>query len=72
MLYPKIEDCVVAVGGKYTLTVMVAKRAKELIQKMPGEFSGEITRSGAKHKELTYALNEVATGKLVPVLATSS
>jgi len=60
MIYPKIEDCVEKAGGKYTLTVMVSKRAKELTVKMPGEFSD------GKIKELTYALNEVLNGKLIP------
>ena len=60
MLYPKIEECVEKAGCKYTLAVMVAKRAKDLIQKMPGEFvNGQV-------KELTYALNEIEGGKLVP------
>ena len=60
MLYPKIEDCVEATGCKYTLAVIIAKRAKELIMKMPAEFNN------GKSKELTYALDEVITRKLVP------
>ena len=60
MLYPKIEDCVEKAGCKYALAVLVAKRAKELTFKMPGEFvSGGV-------KELTFALEEVSGGKLVP------
>jgi len=35
MLYPKIEDCVAQVGCKYTLTVIAAKRAKDLVTKAP-------------------------------------
>ena len=59
MLYPKIEDCVEKTGCKYTLTVMVAKRAKELSLRMPGEFDG------GGLKELSYALNEILSGKLI-------
>jgi DNA-directed RNA polymerase subunit omega len=58
MLYPKIEDCVEAVSCKYTLAVIVAKRAKELTMKMPAEFVD------SKTKEITYALNEILNGKL--------
>ena len=60
MLYPKIEDCIQKVGCKYTLTVLVAKRAKDLTSKMPGEFID------GRAKELTYALNEIVEGKIVP------
>ena len=60
MLYPKIEDCVERVGGRYTLTVILAKRAKDLVVKMPSEFAKGQT------KELTFALNEVINGKIVP------
>lgn len=60
MLYPKIEDCIAAVECKYTLASIVAKRSKELIMKMPAEFVNSRT------KEISYALNEVIKGKLVP------
>ena len=60
MLYPKIEDCVEKAGGRYALAVILAKRAKDLTVKMPSEFAKSHT------KELTYALNEIADGKLVP------
>ena len=67
MLYPKIEECVeLANGSKYMLTVMVAKRAKELATKRPAEFA-----TSAK-KELSYALNEVAQGRLVPYVRTGT
>jgi len=63
MLYPKIEDCIARVGGcKYTLTVLVAKRSKDLPTKMPGEFAD------GKPKEMSYALEEIANGKIVPAL----
>jgi len=61
MLYPKIEDCVKHTGCKYTLAMLTAKRVKELTVKMPGEFNGST-------KELTYALGEIASGKIVPWL----
>ena len=60
MLYPKIEDCVAKTGCKYALAVLIAKRAKELAQKMPGEFtSGNV-------KEISYALDEVLLGEIIP------
>jgi len=60
MLYPKIEDCIERAGGRFTLAVILAKRAKDLTVKMPSEFTKSNT------KELTFALYEVANGKLVP------
>ena len=59
MLYPKIEDCVEKVGCKYTLTIIAAKRAKELAMKSPAHFVN------SKTKELSFALREIATGKIV-------
>ena len=38
MIYPKIEVCTSNIGSKYALAVVVGKRAKELVYKMPGEF----------------------------------
>ena len=58
MLYPKIEDAVEKVGCKYTLTIIAAKRAKDLATKMPAHFVGSRT------KELTFALREAAVGQL--------
>ena len=67
MLYPKIEDCVAAIGGcKYTLAVIAAKLAKDLAVKMPGEFTE------GKPKELSYALNEIAKGKVSPVFSSAT
>jgi len=60
MLYPKIEDCVAAVGCKYTLATIVFKRAKELTMKRPAEFASSNT------KEITYALNEVLARTIKP------
>ena len=63
MLYPKLEDCVSAVKCKYTLASVVAKRAKDLMRSMPAEFVSSAT------KEITYALNEIVNGKIVPTTA---
>ena len=65
MLYPKIEECVEKVGCKYMLAALVAKRAKDLIVKMPGEFID------GKTKEISYTLNEIHTGKIIPCTPTS-
>ena len=62
MLYPKIEDCIKrAENCKYVLVTEVAKRAKDLAVRAPGQF--EV----GKEKEISYALREVFDGKLVPV-----
>ena len=63
MLYPKLEDCVAAVRCKYTLASVVSKRAKDLARSMPAEFVTSAT------KEITYALNEVVSGKISPTTA---
>ncbi len=61
MLYPKIEDCLInAQNSKYVLVSLVAKRAKDLSIRVPGQF--EI----GKEKEVSYALHEVFDGKIVP------
>ena len=59
MLYPKIEDCVEKIGCKYTLTIIAAKRAKDLAMKAPAHFVGSRT------KELSFALREVSHGKIL-------
>ena len=58
MLYPKIEDAIKQIGCKYTLTIVAAKRAKDLSMKMPANFAN------SRRKEITYALGEAANGKL--------
>ena len=60
MLYPKIEECVAAVRCKYTLATIVFKRAKELTRMRPAEFVDSAS------KEISYALNEVLTNRIVP------
>ena len=60
MINPKIEQCIAQAGNKYTLAVIVAKRAKDLTTRMAAEFTG------SKTKELTYALEEISAGKIIP------
>lgn len=62
MLYPKIEDCIAKTGCKYTLATIAFKRAKELTRSRPAEFVD------SSKKEITYALNEILNGKIVPVI----
>ena len=59
MLYPKIEDCVERIGCKYTLTIIAAKRAKDLGMKAPAHFVNSRT------KELSFALREIGQGKVI-------
>ena len=66
MLYPKIEDCVAKAGkSKYTLVSMVAKRAKDLITRNPGQFTA------GKEKQISCAMREVIDGKLEPAFASN-
>ncbi|MCL2847100.1 MAG: DNA-directed RNA polymerase subunit omega [Firmicutes bacterium] len=58
MLYPKIEECVEKIGCKYTLTIVAAKRAKDLATKSPVNFQNSRT------KEISFALREIAEGKV--------
>lgn len=59
MIYPKIEDCIKKIGCKYTLTIVAAKRSRDIAAK------GHASFAESKTKELTYAMREVADGKLV-------
>ena len=59
MLYPKIEDCVKKIGCKYTLTIVASKRTRDIMAKAHQSFAE------SKTKELTYALREVADGKVI-------
>ena len=65
MLYPKIEKCVEKIGNKYALAIVVSKRVKELTYKLPGEFASN------QPKEISYALGEIADGKIAPWVAGS-
>jgi len=60
MLYPKIEDCVAVTKCKYTLATIIFKRAKELARSRPADFVD------SSSKEITFALNEVLMGKILP------
>ena len=61
MIYPKIEDCIArAEHNKYVLTVMVSKRAKDLIAHNQGQ--GNV----CKEKQISYAMREVVDGKIMP------
>jgi len=62
MSYSKIEECVKNVGNKYALSTMVAKRIKDLMRSSPGLFADGNT------KELTYVLDEIRQGKIVPTV----
>jgi DNA-directed RNA polymerase subunit K/omega len=61
MLYPKLEECVQNVGCKFTLTILVGKRMKEIGMKNAGDFRGN-------RKELTCALDDVFNKKIVPII----
>lgn len=64
MIYPKIEDCIAkADHNKYILTAMVSKRARDLIAHNLGQ-----SMSG-KEKQISYAMREVADGKILPTTA---
>ena len=65
MLYPKIEDCIDQIGNKYALAIIAAKRGREIFVKMPAVLSTSNT------KELTYALREIAEGRVVANFGTS-
>ena len=61
MIYPKIEDCIEkAEHNKYVLTVMVSKRAKDLITRNIGQ------NVVGKEKQISYAMREVVDGKITP------
>lgn len=59
MIHPSLEVLVDKVDSKYTLVVLAAKRAREL---MNGEAATVDSRS---NKRVTVALEEVAQGKIV-------
>jgi|GEM_PF-1009862 len=65
MLYPKIEDCVAQIGNKYALTIIAAKRGRDVFVKMPAVLAN------SKTKELTFALREIADGKVVANFSTA-
>lgn len=58
MIHPSLDVLVNKVDSKYTLVVLAAKRAREL---MNGEHS---TVDSKSNKQVTIALEEVAKGKI--------
>jgi DNA-directed RNA polymerase subunit K/omega len=60
MLYPALENCVKNAGCKYTLATMLGRRMKDLMYKNPGAAAGN------GKKELTFALEEIESGRVVP------
>jgi DNA-directed RNA polymerase subunit omega len=59
MIHPSLDTLVDKVDSKYTLVVLAAKRAREI---MNGEESLVDSRS---NKPVTVALEEVAQGRIV-------
>lgn len=59
MIHPSLDTLVDKVDSKYTLVVLAAKRAREI---MNGEGSLVDSRS---NKPVTVALEEVSLGKIV-------
>ncbi len=59
MIYPSLDVLVDKVDSKYTLVVLAAKRAREI---MNGEASLVDSKS---NKPVTVALEEVAQGRIV-------
>ncbi len=59
MIHPSLDTLVDKVDSKYTLVVLAAKRAREI---MGGEGSLVDSRS---NKPVTVALEEVSQGKIV-------
>lgn len=58
MINPPLEVLVDKVDSKYTLCVLVAKRAREILS------SGEILVDGKPQKPVSVALKEVASGEI--------
>lgn len=58
MINPSIDTLVTKVDSKYTLVVLAAKRAREIMD-------GSVPLVESKsHKQVTLALEEVAQGKI--------
>jgi DNA-directed RNA polymerase subunit omega len=59
MIHPSLDVLVEKVDSKYTLVVLAAKRAREIM-------NGEAALTDSKsNKPVTVALEEVATGRVV-------
>ncbi len=59
MIYPSLDNLVDKVDSKYTLVVLAAKRAREI---MNGE---ESLLDSKSNKPVTVALEEIAQGRIV-------
>lgn len=71
MIEPKIDDLLAAVDSKYSLVILVAKRAREInsYYNQLGEGRGEfvpplIETGGLRSKALSISLQEIAEGKI--------
>ncbi|MDR6227227.1 DNA-directed RNA polymerase subunit omega [Desmospora profundinema] len=60
MLYPSIDDLMSRADSKYTLVIVAAKRARQLLD---GSTSSLESKS---HKNVGVALEEIVAGELVP------
>ncbi|QDR78851.1 DNA-directed RNA polymerase subunit omega [Sporomusa termitida] len=58
MINPPLEVLLDKVGDKYTLSVLAAKRARQIIQ------CGEILVDGKPLKPVSVALKEIASGRI--------
>lgn len=58
MIYPSIDKVVSKVDSKYTLVVLAAKRARQLVD---GETTAVVYKS---NKPVTRALEEIAQGTI--------
>lgn len=58
MINPSLDVLVTKVDSKYTLVVLAAKRARELLE---GDHSLIESKS---HKQVTVALQEIASGRI--------
>lgn len=61
MLYPKIDDCIQMVGDKYTLVIVAARRGRDVGATRPADLAR------LKTSELSFALREIAEGKVTVV-----
>lgn len=60
MLYPSIDNLMSTADSKYTLVIVAAKRARQLLD-------GASTKLEPKsHKNVGIALEEIMAGELVP------
>jgi len=71
MIYPPIEDLLEAAGSKFTLVTLAAKRGRQINAyfNQLGEGLGSIVPpqvASIARKPLTIALEEIATGKVLP------